>query len=237
MSEELSNDSADFFLGIGNDGLELLDSEKFSILCPRKEFDWDDFYRQGTPSWDTGLVEPDLVRLVKEKKIKPCPTLEIGCGSGVDAIFLAKNGFEVTAVDSSAMAIDRAHSRARKGNVLLRIVYDDIFKFMQNSQSYEFVYDIGFYHFIRKTDLTHYLDMLWKLTKPGSLFFTLAGSDEVEYEGPPEHLRFLPTVSRDEIFSELGSIFEEVEVRPRTIYSRFRAEPHAAWACLFRRPE
>lgn len=235
MSDECSNDSMDLLLGMGDDDSNV-DSEKFSILCPRKEFDWDDFYRQGTPSWDTGLVEPDLTRLVKEKVVKPCSALEIGCGSGVDAVFLAKSGFEVTAVDSSAMAIDRAHSRARKANVLLRIVYDDIFKFVQHTKSFDFVYDIGFYHFIRKTNLAHYLDMLWKVTHRGSLYFTLVGSDEEEFEGPAEFQKFLPTVSRDDIFNELGGLFEEVEIRPGTIFSRFRPEPHKAWACLFRRP-
>lgn len=236
MTEEYRSDAADFVLGIGDEDLNL-DSDKLSILKPRKEFDWDDFYRQGTPPWDTGIVEPDLKRLVEKKLVLPCTAMEIGCGSGVDAIYMAQQGFEVTAVDSSAMAIDRAHSRAKKANVLLRIVYEDVFKFSQHTGTYDFVYDIGFYHFIRKTHLTHYLDMLWKLTRPGSMYFTLCGSDEEEYNGPPEYQQFLPVASRDEVFSELGCLFEEVQIRKGTIFSRFREKPHKAWACLFRRPE
>ncbi|MDO4550114.1 MAG: class I SAM-dependent methyltransferase [Planctomycetia bacterium] len=235
MSDNYRDNSTDFVLGIGDDDLNL-DSDKLSILRPRKEFDWDDFYRQGTPPWDTGLIEPDLIRLVEEKLVSPCSTLEIGCGSGVDAIYLAKKGFEVTAIDSSPMAIDRAHSRAKNDNVLLRIVYDDIFKFTPSAGTYDFVYDIGFYHFIRKTHLTQFMDILWKLTKPGSMYFTLAGDETDEFEGPPEYLQFLPGLSKDKIFNELGCLFEEIKIWPGTLYSRFRKAPHKAWACLFRRP-
>lgn len=218
------------------DGLDM-NSKDLSILRPRKEFDWDDFYRQGTPPWDTGLLEPDLKRLVDKDLIKPCATLELGCGSGIEAIYLAKKHFDVTAVDCSAMAIDRAQTRARAQNALLRIVHDDVFKFCNQLKSkFDLVYDIGFYHFIRKHHLSSFIDLLWKITRKGSLYFTLAGSDEEEIEESFSHQNFLPTVRYDDIFNELGTLFEVVEIQPGTIYSRAREEPYKAWGCLFRRP-
>ncbi len=227
----------EFAIDFTLDGLDM-NSKDLSILRPRKEFDWDDFYRQGTPSWDTGLLEPDFRSLIDSKRIpRNASILEIGCGSGIEAMYLAEKKYEVTAVDCSAMAIDRAHSRAREKNVWLRIVHEDIFKFCsQHKAKYDFVYDIGFYHFIRRNFLSHYIDMLWRITKSGSYYYTLAGSDEDEFD--PEYVRqnFLPTVSQDDIFNELGTLFEIVEVKQGTIYSRARQEPFKAWSCLFRRP-
>jgi len=227
----------EFKIELTLDGLDM-NSKDLSILRPRKEFDWDDFYRQGTPPWDTGLLEPDFQKVI-ESNIVPrgCSTLEIGCGSGIEALYMTTKRFQMTAVDCAAMAIDRAHSRARARNLWLRIVHEDIFKFTSQSKAkYDFVYDIGFYHFIRRSFLSHYIDLLWRITKPGSYYYTLAGSDEEEFD--PEEVRqnFLPTVSQDDIFNELGTLFEVVEIRPGTIYSRARKEPYKAWSCLFRRP-
>lgn len=227
----------EFTIDLTLDGLDM-NSKDLSILRPRKEFDWDDFYRQGTPAWDTGLLEPDFQKLIDSKFLKPrCSTLEIGCGSGIEAIYMAQKRFEVTAVDCSAMAIDRAHTRAREKNVWLRIVHDDIFKFSnQNRAKYDFVYDIGFYHFIRRNFLSHYIDLLWRITKPGSFYYTLAGSDEDEFDAEYVKQFFLPTVSEDDIFNELGTLFEVIDIRRGTIYSRAKKEPFNAWSCLFRRP-
>lgn len=228
----------EFTIDLTLDGLDM-NSKDVSILRPqRKEFDWDDFYRQGTPSWDTGLLEPDFERLIESNIIpRRASVLEIGCGSGIEALYLAQKRYEITAVDCSAMAIDRAHSRARERNLWLRIVHEDIFKFTNQAKAtYDFVYDIGFYHFIRRHFLTHYIDLLWRITKPGSYYYTLAGSDEEEFD--PEYVRqnFLPTVSEDDILNELGTLFEVVEIKHGTIYSRAQKDPFPAWSCLFRRP-
>ncbi|MDO4576433.1 MAG: class I SAM-dependent methyltransferase [Planctomycetia bacterium] len=227
---------SEYALDFTLDGLDM-NSKDLSILRPRKEFDWDDFYRQGTPMWDTGLLEPDLKRLVEKNALRPCSALELGCGSGIEAIYLAKKRFDVTAVDCSAMAIDRAQSRARRHNALLRIVHEDVFRFCSSLRTpFDFVYDIGFYHFIRQNHLTAFIDLLWKVTHSGSYYFTLAGSDEEEFDEAYSHQNFLPTVSRDEVFNELGTLFEVVEIRKGTIYSRIQENPFKAWACLFRRP-
>ncbi len=229
----------EFKIDLTLDGLDE-NSKDLSVIPRNKdEFDWDDFYRQGTPAWDTGLLEPDFQNLIDSKKIlKPrCSVLEIGCGSGIEAIYMAQKRFEVTAIDCSAMAIDRARTRSREKNVWLRIVHDDIFKFSnQNHATYDFVYDIGFYHFIRRSFLKHYIDLLWRITKPGSFYYTLAGSDEDEFDAEQVKQFFLPTVSEDDIVGELGTLFEVVDVRRGTIFSRARKEPFNAWSCLFRRP-
>ena len=52
-----------------------------------------------------------------------------GCGTGADAVYLVKHGFEVTAVDSSPTAIERARVRAEQEDALPRFVLADIFEF------------------------------------------------------------------------------------------------------------
>jgi methyl halide transferase len=194
--------------------------------------EWDAQYRRGTPPWDTGRPAHELVRLVKEGLLRPSPVLELGCGSGADAVFLASRGFDVTAVDSSPTAIERARTRAECAGVLVRFVLEDVFTFVQTAhEPFDVIYEAGFYHFMRLENLDRYLDLLWRVTRPGTLYLTLAGSVGEQSEGGP------PQVSEDEIRRELGRLFELVELRPFRFESPRRREGYLGWSCLMRRPK
>lgn len=201
-----------------------------SAVC--KVPDWNALYREGTPPWETGRPAAELVRLVDEKVLRPMPTLEVGCGTGADAVFLASRGFEVTAVDSSPIAIERARTRAEQAGALVRFVLDDVFDFAQSAgETFDLVYDAGFYHFIRLVELDRYLDLLWRVTRPGTLCLTLAGSVGECAEGGP------PQVSPDDIRRELGRLLEIVQLRSFRFESPHRREGYLGWSCLMRRPK
>jgi methyl halide transferase len=192
--------------------------------------DWDATYREGTPPWEIGRPAAELVRVLEEKTIRPGTTLELGCGTGADAIYLAQRGFEVTAIDASAMAIERARVRAEREGALLRLVQADVFRFCGSAGQFDLVYDAGFYHFLRLSNLQGLLDVLWRITRPGSFYLTLAGASGETAEGGP------PQVSEKEIYDELGRLFEFVHVRPCRFESPLRSEGYLGWSCLARRP-
>ena len=202
-----------------------------SQQTPLTNRDWDAIYRQGTPPWDTGAEAAELVRVLDDAGIPPGTALELGCGTGADAICLAKRGFDVTAVDLSPMAIERARSRAEQQGALLRFVLADVLKFAPTAGQFDFVYDAGFYHFIRQAELDQFLDLLWRVTRPGSYYLTLAGAVGETTEGGP------PQVSEDEIHMELGRLFDFVHLRPFRFESPNRPEGYLGWSCLLQRPK
>lgn len=193
--------------------------------------DWDAIYREGTPAWETGEVAGELARMVDQGHIEPCGVLELGCGTGADAVYLARKGFDVTAVDSSPMALERARRRAQLEGAGVCFVLDDVFEFARNSEPFDLIYDAGFYHFIRRVDLDGFLDLLWRVTRPGSLYLTLCGSDEEEADGGP------PQVSQEELRFELTRLFEIVKLRRFCFESPNRSEGYRGWSCLLKRPE
>ncbi|MFC4375985.1 class I SAM-dependent methyltransferase [Nocardia halotolerans] len=75
---------------------------------------WEDFYREREQIW-TGKVNPILVREVSE--LTPGTALDLGCGEGGDAIWLAQRGWRVTAVDVSATAMERGARHAAEAGV------------------------------------------------------------------------------------------------------------------------
>jgi SAM-dependent methyltransferase len=192
--------------------------------------DWDAAYREGTPPWDVGTPHVELVRVLDEYRLRPQTVLEVGCGTGADAVLLARRRFEVTAVDCSPIALERARVRAEQQNALVRFVLADVFEFAHSAGQFDLVHDAGLYHAVRQTNLGRYLDMLWRVTRPGSYYFCLAGApDETAEEGPPQ-------VTEDEIHNELGRLFEFIHLRPTRLESPNRKDGYAGWSCLVRRP-
>jgi SAM-dependent methyltransferase len=73
---------------------------------------WDGFYDgngNGAPLW-SGQPNGSLVAEVAD--LEPGTALDVGCGEGADAIWLARRGWTVTALDPSAVALDRAAAAA-----------------------------------------------------------------------------------------------------------------------------
>lgn len=71
---------------------------------------WDERYRTKPQMW-SGKPNPQLVR--EAGGLKPGKALDLGCGEGADAIWLAQQGWTVTAVDVSAVALERAQSHEK----------------------------------------------------------------------------------------------------------------------------
>ena len=167
---------------------------------------------------------------VAGKKLMRVPCRPRGGGTGADAICLARHGFEVTAVDSSPTALERARNRAEQEDVLARFVLADVFEFAATAGQFDLIYDAGFYHFIRQVELDRFLDMLWRVTRPGSRYLALAGSAKESAEGGP------PQVTEEEIHDELGRLFECIHLRRCRFESPHRAKGYAGWSCLMQRP-
>jgi SAM-dependent methyltransferase len=71
---------------------------------------WNERYRAKPQIW-SGKPNPQLVR--EAGGLRPGKALDLGCGEGADAIWLAQQGWTVTAVDVSAVALERAHSHEK----------------------------------------------------------------------------------------------------------------------------
>jgi SAM-dependent methyltransferase len=84
------------------------------------EATWEERYRSATAVW-SGRPNPQLV--AEASDLLPGTALDVGCGEGGDALWLAERGWRVTAVDFSTTALSRgaAHAAARGPEVAARI--------------------------------------------------------------------------------------------------------------------
>ncbi|MCG2623554.1 methyltransferase domain-containing protein [Arthrobacter sp. I2-34] len=70
---------------------------------------WDSFYRERSQVWSG---EPNKFLVREAASLAPRSALDLGCGEGADAIWLAQHGWSVTAIDISAVALGRAAAHA-----------------------------------------------------------------------------------------------------------------------------
>lgn len=75
---------------------------------------WDEHYSSKPQVW-SGRVNAQLAAVAGQ--LTPGRALDLGCGEGADAIWLAEHRWTVVAVDVSAVALDRAHAAARERGV------------------------------------------------------------------------------------------------------------------------
>ena len=95
--------------------------------------------------------------------------LDIGTGTGEQAICLAKLGYKVTATDISAIAIDYARQKASEKNVTVKYLVDNIL--VTNLEGpFDIIIDRGCYELIDFANAALYLTTVTNLLKPGGWF-------------------------------------------------------------------
>lgn len=100
---------------------------------------WDERYRSSSALW-TGNPNPHLVS--EAANLVPGTALDVGCGEGADAIWLAAHGWQVTAVDISAVALERGATQAHTlGADVAPIIWlqADVNEYVPVPQSFDFV--------------------------------------------------------------------------------------------------
>jgi SAM-dependent methyltransferase len=87
------------------------------------EEDWERFYRERPRAWgEVPRPNPLLVREVSG--LPPGTALDLGCGEGGDALWLAEHGWLVTAADVAPTALARAAERAEQVGLSDRITFE-----------------------------------------------------------------------------------------------------------------
>jgi SAM-dependent methyltransferase len=106
-------------------------------------------YRLGLTPWDTGVAPPELVALVEgPDALRPGRALDLGCGTGAHAVYLARNGWQTTGVDLVGHAISTARRRAVAAGVDPTLIEGDVTRLthLGIGDGYDLIFDFGCYH-------------------------------------------------------------------------------------------
>ncbi|MFQ5918186.1 MAG: class I SAM-dependent methyltransferase [Candidatus Binatia bacterium] len=180
--------------------------------------------------WDTDRPDFNLTHTVTARPIPGGKALEIGCGTGSNAVWLAQKNFSVTATDVSGEAINMANQRASMAGVQCRFLTVD---FMLNEipgAPFDFAFDRGCFHcFDNPQTRQLFARNVAKHLIPGGLWLSLIGSaDSPQLDtGPPQH-------TAADIITAVESWFEIISLTT-SHFGVDRTDPPCAWVCLMRK--
>jgi SAM-dependent methyltransferase len=123
---------------------------------------WNSFYEDRNKRIPFFVDSPDenLVNYVESGRLQPGRVLELGCGPGRNAIYLAQLGFQVDAVDLSTEGLQWARERAAEKEVKINFIQGNIFKMNFPHNHYDLIYDSGCFHHVPPHRRVSYLELL-----------------------------------------------------------------------------
>jgi ubiquinone/menaquinone biosynthesis C-methylase UbiE len=124
------------------------------------------------PPWDTGITPPELMAYIQDNS--PGRALDLGCGTGTNAITLAKNDWKVIGVDFASRAIDIARRKAQHAGVNVDFYVDEVTDLRSISGFFDLIIDIGCFHSIKPEDRLYYLSNLERLLESGGTYMLYA---------------------------------------------------------------
>ena len=133
---------------------------------------FEEFYRNVKSreqlAWHHG--EPnDQLKAAIESRSEPGTALDMGCGSGNDSVYLAKRGWQVTAVDFMPPALEMTREYAEENDVSVRTVEADVVEW-KNDEQFDLVLDSGLMHNMDRAKILGYKRRILYWLKPDGDF-------------------------------------------------------------------
>jgi SAM-dependent methyltransferase len=195
----------------------------------------DPFFREayrggGRPPWDIGRPQPAFVELANEGAIKGS-VLDVGCGTGENALEMAERGHEAWGVDIVSGAIDQARAKAKLRGLAATFLVGDALEMEHLNRTFDTVIDCGLFHTFSDPEREVYADQLAHVLEPGGRLHILCLSDweDASWGGPRR-------VSQAEIIDTFrhGWRVDDIREARFVVLPQFRIKGHSWLASLVR---
>jgi SAM-dependent methyltransferase len=184
---------------------------------------WDASYRDGPAPWDVGGPQPAVVRVAARGGFAG-PVLDVGCGTGENALHIASLGLPVLGVDVAETALTIARAKAYEHGVDVEFAVADAFELPRLDRRFRTVLDCGLLHTFDGDERLRYLASLASVTAPGGTLYVLCFRDDGPDAGPHP-------VSREELTSAFDPAtgWKVSSIEADLVLTRFHGSGAPAW--------
>ena len=157
----------------------------------------------GSPTWDTGITPRELNSFIHSHPAGRA--LDLGCGTGTNAISLAKAGWDVTGVDFITSALATGRKKAHRAHVKVDLRQGDVTHLKNIHGPFDLVLDIGCFHTLDYSGKIAYSQQLVGLLASEGTFLLygfISPSEEASFGIKPSELdllaRYLECIARSD---------------------------------------
>jgi cyclopropane fatty-acyl-phospholipid synthase-like methyltransferase len=188
---------------------------------------------EGKAPWDIGKPQRVFIEIAD---LITGSVLDVGCGTGENALFLAERGHRVTGIDFLEKPIAEAKTKAQARGLQATFLVMDALHLDDIPEVFDSVIDCGLFHVFSDEDRQRYVQGLASVVKPGGSLIVLCFSDK---EPPGDGPRRVSQQDLKDVFVEgwqIESIQEaRFEVRPDLEDIQFSEGGPHAWLSVIRR--
>ena len=186
-------------------------------------------YRFFRMPWEIG-PRTELTSLVRDGRLRPGRAVDLGCGTGANAVFLAQHGFDVTGIDFAASGLAKARARAAAAGVSVELIEGDLTDLPEGLGRFDLLVDYGTLDDLSPAGRDRYLTNVLPLAAPGSQFLLWC------FEWTPRRFDLNP-MAPGEVVARFGHAYSIERLAGTERPDRRRLIPGHAVYLMTRRPE
>jgi ubiquinone/menaquinone biosynthesis C-methylase UbiE len=194
---------------------------------PPDDRGFDEMY-SGVPPWDIGRAQPEVVRIVEAGGFSG-NVIDVGCGTGENALELSSRGLDVLGVDAAPRAIEMATTKASERGLSAEFLVADALSLGTLGRRFQTALDCGLFHVFEDRERPIYVASLASVLEPGGVLHLLCFSDRQPGSFGPRR------VSQQELKDAFAEGWNIVEIVATTFVTNLPELQAKAWRATIAR--